>query len=201
MGGARLEENYSGTDDEGSLYNDGASVTSETSTIHGADLEDGNNGVDESSKVEIFESKLKEALELATQKSAGGRVKALDSICSAFQKRYCPDFIENHQLTTCDLVERSLKKGKTSEAEAGAKLGSLLALQLEDCEDVFKQLKPLLVQILLDKTTSPGSRASVAQTLVTTCFLGGGDIAEVVSMMTSLETVFSPAFSRPDQPA
>ena len=70
--GARLEENYSGTDDDGSVYNDGASVTSETSTIHGGDLEDGNNGVDESSKVEMFESKLKEALELATQKSAGG---------------------------------------------------------------------------------------------------------------------------------
>jgi len=63
--GARLEENYSGTDDDGSVY-DGASVTSETSTIHGGDLEDGNNGVDESSKVEMFESKLKEALELAT---------------------------------------------------------------------------------------------------------------------------------------
>ena len=201
VSGARLEENYSGTDDEGSLYNDGASVTSETSTIHGADLEDGNNGVDESSKVEIFESKLKEALELATQKSAGGRVKALESICSAFQKRYCPDFIENQQMTTCDLVERSLKKGKTSEAEAGAKLGSLLSLQLEDCEEVFKQLKPLLVQILSDKTASPATRAAVAQTLATTCFLGGGDIAEVVSIMTSLETVISPAFTRPDQPA
>ena len=69
------------------------------------------------------------------------------------------------------------------------KLGSLLSLQLEDCEGIFKQLKPLLVQILLDKTTSPGSRAAMAQTLVTTCFLGRGDIAEVVSMMTSLETL------------
>jgi len=199
--GARLEENYSGTDDDGSVYNDGASVTSETSTIHGGDLEDGTNGVDESSKVEIFESKLKEALELATQKSAGGRVKALESICSAFQKRYCPDFIENQQMTTCDLVERSLKKGKANEAEAGAKLGSLLSLQLEDCEEVFKQLKPLLVQILLDKTASAASRAAVAQTLATTCFLGGGDIAEVVAIMASLETLISPAFTRPDQPA
>ena len=96
--GARLEENYSGTDEDGSVYNDGASVTSETSTVHG-DLEDGGGGVDESSKMEIFESKLKEALELATQKSAGGRVKALDSLCSAFQKRYCPDLIENQQVT------------------------------------------------------------------------------------------------------
>jgi len=198
--GARLEENYSGTDEDGSVYNDGASVTSETSTVHG-DLEDGGGGVDESSKMEIFESKLKEALELATQKSAGGRVKALDSLCSAFQKRYCPDLIENQQMTTCDLVERSLKKGKSSEAEAGSKLGTLLSLQLEDCEEVFTQLKPLLLQMLLDKTTSPATRASVASTLASTCFLGGGDIAEVVSIMSSLETVFSPAFNKPDQPA
>merc|ERR1712227_349365 len=160
-------------------------MTSETSTIHG-DAEDGTTGVDESSKIEIFESKLKEALELATQKSAAGRVKALDAICSAFQKRFCPDFIENQQMTTCDLVERSLKKGKASEAEAGAKLGTLLALQLEDCEEVFRQLKPLLLQLLLDKTASPGTRASVANTLASTCFLGGGNIAEVVAIMSSL---------------
>ena len=93
-----MDENYSGTDDDGSVYNDGASMTSETSTIHG-DAEDGTTGVDESSKIEIFESKLKEALELATQKSAAGRVKALDAICSAFQKRFCPDFIENQQVS------------------------------------------------------------------------------------------------------
>lgn len=198
--GARLEENHSGTDDEGSVYNDGASMTSETSTIHG-DTEEGTSGVDESSKIEIFESKLKEAMELATQKSAAGRVKALESICSAFQKRYCPDFIENQQMTTCDLVERSLKKGKASETEAGAKLGSLLALQLEDCEEVFRQLKPLLLQLLLDKTASPSIRASVANTLATTCFLGGGEIAEVVSIMSSLESVFTAAYSTPDQPA
>ena len=97
--GGRLDENYSGTDDDGSVYNDGASMTSETSTIHG-DAEDGTTGVDESSKIEIFESKLKEALELATQKSAAGRVKALDAICSAFQKRFCPDFIENQQVSS-----------------------------------------------------------------------------------------------------
>ena len=139
--GARLEENYSGTDDDGSVYNDGASVTSETSTIHGGELEDGNNAVDESSKVEIFESKLKEALELATQKSAGGRVKALDSICSAFQKRYCPDFIENQQMTTCDLVERSLKKGKASEAEAGAEAAEE-ELECEQSQAAARHIPP-----------------------------------------------------------
>ena len=46
----------------------------------------------------MFEAKLREALELATQKSATGRLKALEALCGAFLKRYCPDFIENQQV-------------------------------------------------------------------------------------------------------
>merc|ERR1712029_712832 len=91
--------------------------------------------------IEMFESKLREALELATQKSAAGRVKALEAICGAFLKRYCPD-----------VIEKSLKKGKGGEVAAGAKLGILLGLQLSDPEVVYKELKSLLVQMLTDKT-------------------------------------------------
>ena len=91
--GARHED--SGSDDEGSLWNDGASATSEASSL-APDNEA--EAVDESSKVEEFESKLREALELATQKSAAGRLKALEAICGAFLKRYCPDFIDNQQV-------------------------------------------------------------------------------------------------------
>ena len=83
------------------MFNDNASVMSEASS-YSPDMEEvggaGSGGVDESSKVEMFESKMKEALELATQKSAGGRVKALEAICGAFLKRYCPDFVENQQV-------------------------------------------------------------------------------------------------------
>ena len=95
----RVEDGASGSDDEGSMFNDNASVMSEASS-YSPDMEEGGagSGVDESSKVEMFESKLKEALELATQKSAGGRVKALEAICVAFLKRYCPDFVENQQV-------------------------------------------------------------------------------------------------------
>ena len=87
------------------MFNDNASMTSEVSSI--APEDDGvNNGIDESSKIEMFESKLKEALELATQKSAAGRVKAMEAICGAFLKRYCPDFVENQQvvLLNCSII-------------------------------------------------------------------------------------------------
>jgi len=195
--GGRQEDGHSGSDDDGSMFNDNASMTSEVSSI--APEDDGvNNGIDESSKIEMFESKLKEALELATQKSAAGRVKAMEAICGAFLKRYCPDFVENQQMTTCDVVERALKKGKGGEVEAGAKLAILLSLQLSDPENIYKELKSLLIQMLTDKTQSAGCRAAVANSLSGLCFLGGGEMAEVVSVMAALESVFAGSFSKPD---
>ena len=159
---------------------------------------DNEEGVDESSQVEQFESKVKDAIELATQKSAAGRVKALDAICTGFLKRYCPDFVENQQMTICDLVERSLKKGKGAEVEVAARLSILLSLQLQDPEEVYKELKSLLAQIMTDKTASPVSRAAVATSLAGLCFLGGGEMAEVVTTMGVLEGIFSASYTKQD---
>jgi len=189
---AKVVAENSETDEEGSVFNDGASVTSEVSTVQG-DVED---GVDETSEIEQFEGKLKDAIELASQKSAAGRVKALDAICTGFLKRYYPDFVENQQMTICDLVERSLKKGKGAEVEVAAKLSILLALQLNDPEDVYKELKTLMTQIVNDKTANPAARASVAVSLAGLCFLGGGEMAEVVSTMAVLEGIFSASYAK-----
>jgi len=192
-GGGTKTANNVDTDDEGSVFNDGASVTSEASTVFQEDVDD---GVDESSQVEQFEGKIKDAIELATQKSAAGRVKAMDAICTGFLKRYCPDFIENQQMTICDIVERSLKKGKGAEIEASAKLSVLLGLQLHDPEEVYKECKALMTQIVNDKTASPAARASVATSLAGLCFLGGGEMAEVVNTMSVLENIFSASYSK-----
>jgi len=192
--GARSED-ASGSDDEGSLMNDGASVTSEASSF-APDTDP--EAVDESSKDEMFEAKMREALELATQKSAAGRLKALEALCVALLKRYCPDFIENQQVTTCDVVERALKKGKGAEIEAASRLAVLLSLQLEDPETVYKELRSVLVTMLQDQTASPTSRASVASSLAGLCFLGGGEMAEVLSTMSLLSAVYSNILSSPE---
>lgn len=192
-GGGAKTANTVDTDDDGSVFNDGASVTSEASTVFQEDVDD---GIDESSQVEQFEAKIKDAIELATQKSAAGRVKAIDAICTGFLKRYCPDFIENQQMTICDIVERSLKKGKGAEIEASAKLSVLLGLQLHDPEEVYKECKALMTQIVNDKTASPAARASVATSLAGLCFLGGGEMAEVVNTMSVLENIFSASYAK-----
>jgi len=156
------------------------------------------DGLDESSKLEQFETKMKEAIHLATQKAATGRVKALETICGGFVKRYSPDFVDNQKLTICDLVDKSLKKGKGAEVEAAAKLSILLALQLQDSEEVYKELQGLMVQVVTDESASPSARAALASSLGGLCFLGGGEISEVVSIMATLENIFSASFSKPE---
>jgi len=185
------------SDEEGS-FNDAASMVSdvsEVSTVRGDEV--GEEGVEENGQEE-WEGKVKEAIDLAGQKSAAGRVKAVEALCTGLLRRYSPDFLENQQLTLCDVIQRAVKKGRGGEVTAGARLAVLLALQLPDCEEVYKELKPLLVQLTTDKTAAAATRAAAATSLAGLCFLGGGEMAEVVSTMQVLESVFSASYSKKD---
>ena len=77
----------------------------------------GEPGVDEVSQEEVFEEKLKEAMDLAGQKSAQGRTMALESMCTAFLRKFIPDFVEDRRMTITDIVERAMKKGSTPNLE------------------------------------------------------------------------------------
>jgi len=185
------------SDDEGS-FNDAASMVSdvsEVSTVRGDEVAE--EGVEENGQ-EQWEGKVKEAIDLAGQKSAAGRVKAVEALCTGLLRRYSPDFLENQQMTLCDVVQRAVKKGRGGEVTSGARLAVLLALQLPDCEDVYRELKPLLVQLTTDKTAAASTRAAAATSLAGLCFLGGGEMAEVVSTMQILEGVFSGSYSKKD---
>ena len=69
----------SSSDEEGQPTNDDGIVTTEETTEPPED-----DGLDESSKLEQFETKIKEAIDLATQKAAVDRVKALEPISNGF---------------------------------------------------------------------------------------------------------------------
>ena len=56
--------------------------------------------MDDTSKQEQFENKIKEAIDLATQKSASGRTKALETLNQCFSVRYVPELVDNQQVTT-----------------------------------------------------------------------------------------------------
>lgn len=180
-----------GSDDDASLFNDTASMVSlqsEASTV-ADDLMVG-GGADESSAEEVYEEKMKDALDLASEKAAATRTKGLEALCSGLLKRYMPDFIDNQKVTITDIVEKSLKKGKGSEIKAAARLSLLLAVQLPEPEEVYNELQGTMAQYVSDTTQSPVSRASVASGLAGLCFIGGGEVAEVVRIMKILENIF-----------
>ena len=52
------------------------------------------------------------------------------------------------------------------------KLSILLALQLPLSEEVYKELKDLMIQIVTDESASQAARAALATSLGGLCFLG-----------------------------
>ena len=112
-------------------------------------------GIDELSQEEVFEEKLREAMDLASQKSAQGRTMALESMCTAFNKKFIPEFVEDRRMTITDIVEKALKRGKCAEQIAASKLAVLLCVQFgggssADAENVMKDLKSVFVTLLSD---------------------------------------------------
>ena len=91
-------------------------------------------------------------MDLASQKSAQGRTMALESMCTAFNKKFIPEFVEDRRMTItgnlkkktfkkcrnisiirnffADIVEKALKRGKCAEQVAAAKLAVLFCVQL-----------------------------------------------------------------------
>ncbi len=119
---------------------------------------------DEKNQIDILEDKLKEIIDLTSQKSANGRVTSFESLCKAFSSKHMPDFVAGRRMTLMDCAERGLKKGRGAEQEAAAKLLALLCLQLgsiDDGESIFKDQKIYLLTLIADHSMAPAARAQV----------------------------------------
>lgn len=146
------------------------------------------------SEIECYESKIKEAMDLALEKSVQTRVKALDALTTALQKRVMTSFLIDNYITMTDLVERALNKGKGSEMVAGAKLGSLMLLTLatyEEAEQVYHILQPLLLKIMKDPSATPAARQQCTTTLALSCFLACQDVSELQTTCTALHAIYA----------
>ncbi|KAI4460445.1 interferon-related developmental regulator [Holotrichia oblita] len=181
------------SDDES--FNDNASVVSNFSEVRSTD--DGTDEVDEISQQEAFEEKLSEAVDGLTQKSAQGRCNCLEIICKALIKKYIPTYVLDRKLTLCDAVERCLKKGKEAEQAYAAQLAILLCVQLgalQDCEEVCRILKPVLLQTVNDKSVSATTRGKCCTALSLVTFLAGGEMGDVLHLMQQFEYIFSGSY-------
>ena len=181
---------------------------------------------DDLTQDEVFEEKLRETIDLATQKSANGkqifpeivlgttvqlifsrvfpikllgmyifdlgRVEALNGLCRAFGKKFVPEFVDNRKITIQDIIERSLKKGKGSEQIAAANLATSLCIQLRgDADDLYREIKPILITLMTDTSASVLARISAATSLGNLCFLAAPAIVEVEAVMVVLEQTFT----------
>lgn len=81
------------TSDEDSNF-DNASIITTYSDNHSI-AEEGTEEIDEASQEELFEEKLKEALDGLSEKSAQRRLACLEFISSGFTKKLVPDFIND----------------------------------------------------------------------------------------------------------
>jgi hypothetical protein len=61
---------------------------------------------------------------------------------------------------------------------------------------VYKELRPILVQMLTDPSEQPVVRTAVSSALTGLCFVGGGEIAEVLNIMNVLEAIFTQSVPR-----
>jgi len=146
------------------------------------------------SEIEIYESKIKEAMDLALEKSVQTRVKALEALTTALQKRVMTPFLLENYITMTDLVERALNKGRGTEIVAGTKLGSLIILTLatyEEAEQVYQTLQPLLIKIMKDPSATPAARQHCTTTLALSCFLACQDVSELKNTCNALHATYA----------
>eukprot|EP00058_Branchiostoma_floridae_P011890 XP_002597378.1 hypothetical protein BRAFLDRAFT_113696 [Branchiostoma floridae] len=181
--GGRSSAEQSDTD----LLDDTASNVSSSSDLRSLTGEEGfppPDAIDETEAQEDFEEKLRDQIDGTTQKSANGRKSCLAGLRQTFSRKVLPDFIDNRKVTITDCVERCLKKGKGEEQALAASVGSLLCVQLgsrEGCEEIYNNLKPVMITIMNDKSAAATARA-----------------AEVVDIMGGLEKIFCVAYLKGD---
>nr|XP_029522047.1 interferon-related developmental regulator 1-like isoform X2 [Oncorhynchus nerka] len=130
---------------------------------------------------EDLQYKLNVFIDSTVDKSAKTRQGALDGLKAAMATRILYEFISDRRMTITDSIERCLKKGKGREQCAAASLACLLCIQLGsgvESEEVFKTLKPIFKNILLDGAANIQTRQACATSLGLCTLVVEDDILE-----------------------
>ena len=153
------------------------------------------DGRDGCSQFEFLEEKLKDAIEMTSQKSVAGRAAAFKTLCQALSTKYLVDFTADRRMTIMECIERGLKKGRGAEQEAAAKLAALVCLQLgpiSDSDEVYLEQKHTLLTIIADSSAAPSVRAECCLTVGLCTFLADTDVGEISQTMNILEEALAP---------
>ncbi|CAB4062658.1 unnamed protein product [Lepeophtheirus salmonis] len=154
--------------DDDSVFNDNASVISQLSDISCPTKDEGFLGGTETleDNEEIYEEKIKEAMDLATQNPPMDAFRLLMDYARPFRRNIFLTLLRT-QVSLC------IQLGPSSASE-----------------DVYNSLRPTFLTTLNDNSNSSKARAAIATSMGICCFLAGGEIAEVVNVMTAMEKIF-----------
>ncbi|XP_045577881.1 interferon-related developmental regulator 1 isoform X1 [Salmo salar] len=150
---------------------------------------------------EDLQYKLNVFIDSTVDKSAKTRQGALDGLKAAMATRILYEFISDRRMTITDSIERCLKKGKGQEQCAAASLACLLCIQLGsgvESEEVFKTLKPIFKNILLDGAANIQTRQACATSLGLCTLVVEDDILDVYATMESFESLFMRSYVKED---
>ncbi|XP_003744643.1 interferon-related developmental regulator 2 [Galendromus occidentalis] len=149
---------------------------------------------DESLDDADYEDRLKENLDGATEsKSSPKRFQHLIALSRDLADKYCPDFLINRPATMTDLVEKSLKKGKSEEQGAAAHLTSVLALQFgvsPEGTELLRTVHKLLITGMHNASIPAAARTKMATALGVTTYISEDDPFNILQAMEQLKAVF-----------
>ncbi|XP_054164174.1 interferon-related developmental regulator 2-like [Oppia nitens] len=192
------------SDDNDSAIADNMSVISLTSSAkwdNGSDdfnnpTDDINDDTNNMSYIDDFESKLIEAIDQTSGKSAKTRQLSLDSIRKALTTRFCYDFLIDRKVTIGDVLEHSVKR-KGEELGSAALLSSVVLITLgssTESDAMFVEIESHLIAAMTDASVSPVIRSKCAIALGLGHFITNNGLDSVDSVMDLFQSIFGASF-------
>lgn len=183
---------YEEEDDEASVTSD---ITCSTLNSDGEE--------EEISEGEQYEGKVKQAIELAQEKSHSLRLKGLLDLRKTLQTRAAEmGELENLYVTICDLAEKSVKRGTSvGERVAGARLAGVIMLVSMNLapgisDEVYMLLQPTMLVVCQDPTVSAVVREEVCRAVAVLGYFGAVEYTHLQDSINTLHTVFSKALPK-----
>lgn len=97
------------------------------------------------------------------------------------------------------MIEKSIRRGKSDEQAAAARLAALFIMQLGGSFDGIISVGHYLLVTALDKSVSYDARAKCCTALGLLNFLAIDDIGDIIELMKNFETIFSGSYVKGDQ--
>ncbi|XP_005106666.1 interferon-related developmental regulator 1 [Aplysia californica] len=174
------------------------SVLSDDTSWHGSDQ--GHNteeDAEDTTEQENFEDRFMECLDSTLQKSAQSRLKALQGIQKALQKKYVAEFLLERKETVSDNLVKCLRKGKGEEQIVATSCLGLMAIQLgPEAESMFMSVQPVLSVLLTDNSSHYKVRGMCATTLAMMCLLCSDDLEKTKTAIKSFEDIFKLGYGK-----